>query len=79
LTINVKTKCNLYVAWFHETFDLSEMSNLGFERLRGKIDVSDVFDEEWNLEKIVRKEVQQGNTITLKTNFIFLRFAIFVK
>ena len=76
MTINVKTKCNLYVAWKSNAFDLSEMSNRGFERLQGKIDVS---DEYWNLGNIVRKEVQQGDIITLKKNYANNYIAIFVK
>ena len=75
MTINVKTKCNLYVAWYEDELNLREMSNLGFERRQGKIDVSGV---DWNLDNIVRKEVQQGNSITLKTNDATFT-AIFVK
>ena len=78
MTINVKTKCNLYVAWYEDILNLREMSNLGFERLLGQIDV-DSSNRHWNLDNIVRKEVQQGNTITLKSNYAYGFIAIFVK
>ena len=78
LTIRANMNCNVFVAWRNEeVFDQRTINDLGFQTVPGQITFS---NESLILKHIAKKEVQNGETIVLKTKVTWFHYvAVFVK
>ena len=73
LTIRANMNCNVFLAWRdEEEFDKTTINDFGFQTVPGQITCS---NKNFNLKYIAKKEVQNGETITLKQEALeFFRF-----